>query len=485
MQSVRVLLLLILVTTKLTSYATHIRGGSIGARHLSGRTYAVTFTAYRDVAGVVFADAGLLDFGDGQTFGGENNDIFPWEVERIDEQTEKWSFTITHEYTLSGQYLVSYTEDFRNEDVLNMISSGSTTFYVESLLFIDPTNPNSTPIVQNDAGFFAIAGKEFSANFAFYDSDGDSLAYHLVEPKQYERCVVSGYRSLIDPSLYDESTAGNEQGDGFPTLSTGIQSGNLVWDAPGLPGKYSVALMVEEYREINDDLVRIGFVTVDFQITVLSEEEAGISYTAKQIMLPFLGCVEEPFDFSEQVMIEHDDTHNMALTLFSDIDALLVNGLSIAEWNRQNGTSSQIYREDIVLDFSLTKEEMEQLSGLHTTVIKLDLDDGTISYAKGFLLGIGCEIVDTLTGYPDLATPVNERGLEFKLFKSGLRVFSESCHLEVHIMDISGKRLLVTDFYPENGEQLLEFPFENTRPYLLVFNDGTDFYSEKVMLSEN
>ena len=259
--------------------ASHIRAGEIIAKRLSPLTYEFTFYGYRDQDGVLFGNGNArFNFGDGEVLGDEPGELMPWNRSRtidLGNGVERWEFTVTHTYSSGNDYLVSYSESYRNKEILNMTASGSTRFYVETLIIIDPLIPNSTPFFTVPPIDFAVVGFRFEHNPGAFDPDGDSLSYIFTTPRRAKGSSVFGFRNLIDPSFYDNPAAGNQSIDGPPTLSLDAGNGTMLWDAPGgigiLPlacGEYNVAFVVEEWREINGVWFKLGFVTRDMQIIV-------------------------------------------------------------------------------------------------------------------------------------------------------------------------------------------------------------------------
>ena len=115
MRNSRLFICLILLSITTKSIATHIRAGEIIARQVSGTEFVFTFVGYRDVQGILFQN-GTFDFGDGTTFGGEGGDQIPWVRFAPENGVERWEFTLSKTYSAAANYLVSYTEENRNED---------------------------------------------------------------------------------------------------------------------------------------------------------------------------------------------------------------------------------------------------------------------------------------------------------------------------------------------------------------------------------
>lgn len=281
MRFLRFLFISVFVLATITSKATHIRAGEVIAKHVSGLTYQFTFIGYRDSApGNVPFGQGLFDFGDGEFFGDDPDETIPWgPIEDLGNQVEKWQFTITHKYPGGSNYLVSYKEDFRNANIQNISGSVSTSFYVETLVVIDPLLINNTPFFTVPPVDQGVVGAIFEHNPGAFDLDGDSLSYYFTTPKQDEGLDVNGYQSLINRPFYTNFGMGNQAKDGPPTLDIDPVTGTIIWDSPGgatiedqKSAEFNVAFVVEEWRRVNGELIRLGFVTRDMQIIIWNYE---------------------------------------------------------------------------------------------------------------------------------------------------------------------------------------------------------------------
>ncbi len=264
-------------------HATHIRGAEITYTRVSdvSLTYEFTLWGYTDVGSpVVFGD-GLINFGDGREF---QVDLVADSFERgvlvgPRQEVEQYTVKITHTYSSPGEYVVSYKEPNRNDEIININQGNSigTSFYLQSALVIDDRiGINSSPVMNSLPIDRAFVGVAFTHNPWATDPDGDSLSYRLVFPLQEDRQQVPNYRLPNDPNFYTEFVTGNEDDSGPPTFELNPLTGNLTWDAPGESlsnsqgafSEYNVAFIVEEWREVEGRWWRIGYVTRDMLITV-------------------------------------------------------------------------------------------------------------------------------------------------------------------------------------------------------------------------
>ncbi|MBC6426385.1 MAG: gliding motility-associated C-terminal domain-containing protein [Ekhidna sp.] len=255
--------------------ATHIRAGEIIARQVSGNEYVFTFIGYRDVEGILFQN-GIFDFGDGTTFGGDNADeMIPWVRFAPEDGVERWEFTLPHTYPAAANYIVSYTEENRNEDIQNIPGSVNTAFHVETLVIIDALFPNSSPFFTVPPIDQGVVGAIFEHNPGAFDPDDDSLSYSLVTPQQANRLDVGGYLQLNDAGFYEDFGTGNSTGSGPPEVFIDPVTGTLTWDAPGgatIPDmqnrEWNVAIRVQEWRKIGEQFIPLGYVVRDMQIII-------------------------------------------------------------------------------------------------------------------------------------------------------------------------------------------------------------------------
>lgn len=255
-------------------FATHIRAGEITAELLScqGYTYRFTITGYEDTeSGVLFGERGTLSFGYGNEEITVTSEDFDRQYTTIgNEEVRITQFVIEHTFPAGGTYVVSYREENRNAEILNMAESRETAFYIETQLVIDPLFCNNTPILDSPPVDGAVIGRTFTHNPSAYDPDGDSLAYHLVIPKQDGDLEVYDYTY---PDVYDLTRGTNpeplrQDGSTPVTMTLDSITGLLTWDAPGNLGEYNIAFIVEEWRQVGGEWYRLGYVTRDMQIIV-------------------------------------------------------------------------------------------------------------------------------------------------------------------------------------------------------------------------
>lgn len=254
----------------IASFGTHIRGGMISAVKLNNLEFEFTFIGYRDRGSTIPFGGGNFDFGDGNVVENVAENITISTIP-LSEDIDKIEFKIVHKYTEKGTYTVSYEEEYRNDDIVNMTNSVVTNFYVETSFLTEFANTTPLPKGELFAPFYM--GEFGLRDFQFVDNDGDELRYYLRVPRQSRLRRVNNYRYPDHPDFYSKFSSGNSSQDGEPVFSLNKLTGTLVWNAPGdiiIDGvrEYAVAFNVVEFRVIDGVRTNISTTTVDIQLIV-------------------------------------------------------------------------------------------------------------------------------------------------------------------------------------------------------------------------
>ena len=239
--------------------ATHIKGGFISIEEVNGNTVTFLFTGYRDNGSPIEFGAGTFDFGDGNSY-----DInFEITKTYLNEELEIIQFRLDHTYQTSGKYRVSYTEEFRNDLILNLGNSINQAFSTYYEFVLDPSITNAYPkldITHLISQVFDRRTTPYEQSIMVSESDGDLLFFALVEPMQGRNSPVTPY--TYPPVQIDEFT-----GNLVLSLNEDISS---QLNHHGYE-EYLVAVEVGEYRLINNELTFLGKQVIDFNLTYLPE----------------------------------------------------------------------------------------------------------------------------------------------------------------------------------------------------------------------
>ena len=245
-------------------FASHLRAGEITARRINcSLEYEICITVFTNTETTIRFGDGILDFGDGTFFS-------PPQVENtvrpdLGPNIATVQYCKRHTFPGLGQYKISYLEQNRNGGILNMFDSFNTTFFIESVINIDPfLGCDNTPFLLVPPVDKACTGSAWFHNPGAYDIDGDSLSYELTVPKKAKDVPVVAYASPIDQKFYGpvgiNFNKANETGNGPPSFKIDPVTGTLEWDAPGAPGEYNIAFLIKQWRKVNDTWVELGYV---------------------------------------------------------------------------------------------------------------------------------------------------------------------------------------------------------------------------------
>jgi gliding motility-associated-like protein len=273
------LFFLALLCNGFQAMATHIRAGEITARRLTPagsaiHTYEIKLTAYFDMQngeGAANAQNSVF-FTIGPPSVTQTTQVDVIEAPRIQpipnigNNTTQNTYIINYTFRSAGKYRISFEEDNRNNNVLNIgpPPTQNLNFYVSTILEINANfGKNQTPVLLNAPIDVAAVGQRYIHNPGAFDADGDSLAYRMFVP---QRSGVKGTGINLqykDPNMVTPPGS-TEAGASPATFSMNRITGDLIWDAPVTKGYYNVAFIVEEWR----DGTLIGEIVRDMQIIV-------------------------------------------------------------------------------------------------------------------------------------------------------------------------------------------------------------------------
>jgi len=467
----RVFISLIFYGLTLSLSATHIKGGYISYKQLSSNTFEFTFVGYRDSDGVLFGN-GVFDFGDGTQFGGLDGDPIPWElpIDNINSEIELWTFKLTHTYSGSGTYVVSFTEDFRTETVANIAGSTSTPFYIEASVAVDPllgfnSSPRHDPQV-----FYGIVGDTYYTSFVTADPDGDSLSYHLTTPEQDNSTHVEGYRFPNNIEFNEDNTN---------TFSLHPISGNLVWETEGIDiippnesREFTIAIKVVQWRAG----IQVGFTTLDYNIE-LWNPELPVGQPFLTLDFPESKC----YDSGSSVLMDTIEIQNLkGSTLEISFDSIgagfSIDELSVQEWNNQNKDSNfsdEAIRIPVQFDPNLTTSDYSSLlmKLSYVTLIGDTQFPLELNQHQALFYGENCEFNFVLH-----AEELDE--MLYKIEKGGISFSPVSAVKKVIVSDLTGN--IVLEKLVSNSETI-EYKFERNTIYLLTLVSNEEITTHKFL----
>ena len=320
LKSVKIILvgLWLMILSPIEGFSSHLRAGEITARRINcSLEYEICITVFTNTATTIRFGDGILDFGDGTFFS-------PPQIENTERpdlgpNIATVQYCKRHTFPGLGQYTISYLEQNRNGGILNMFDSFNTTFFIESVINIDPfLGCDNTPFLLVPPVDKACTGVAWFHNPGAYDIDGDSLSYELTVPLKDKKKPVVGYLPPNAQGFYVGTglsfNQANESGTGPPTFGIDPVTGTLTWDAPGAPGEYNIAFLIKQWRKVNDTWIQLGYVTRDMQIVVEDCDN-----DRPELEVPEDICVEAGEKIEALIYGTDPDRDNVSIEVFSEV----------------------------------------------------------------------------------------------------------------------------------------------------------------------
>ncbi len=221
---------LLLVST--TSYATHLAGGELTYKWISGTTYEFHATFYRDCAGVNAPNTLTLNYSSSCTPGNSTKsatlNLVPGTGQEITlpcpfAQTtcnggtnpgfQKWEYiaTVDIKYNCSD-WVFSWSSSARNTAITTIQTPGSDAMYIEATLdnsvtYADGITYPSSPTFNVAPVTILCVGQPAIYNPAAFDPNGDSLVYSFICPRIAANTCVT-YNAPYSPTSPIGSVSG-------------------------------------------------------------------------------------------------------------------------------------------------------------------------------------------------------------------------------------------------------------------------------------
>ena len=240
------------------AHATHLMGGEITAKQISGADYEVTLTTYRDTLGIPMAQTVNFDVKDvtGNTVlsFSQSQDTalsggllagYPYGV-------EVYVFKDTITLPGIGTYFISFTNCCRNGAIQNLSAPLNESMYLETMVsYFGVAGANSTPTFLVQPVIFLPANLPWQYNPLPFDADGDSLVWSI-------DTSLNGFGSQVAGYTTPPGAANN-------AFSIDPVTGTISWTATQL-GNFNASVLVEEFRNGG----KIGEIRRDMQFIVVA-----------------------------------------------------------------------------------------------------------------------------------------------------------------------------------------------------------------------
>ena len=257
-------------------YATHASGADLQYRWISGRTYEVTASFYRDCAGVaapasISLNARSASCAENQDYtlnlvAGSGQEItFPCRAVQTICTNSGSAYSGYEQYLYKNNitlpqnctdWIFSFYICCRNCAITTLNSPCSENLYVEGTLnnVIAPTN--SSPKFTNIPVAFLCINQSFTYNHGVIDPDGDSLVYSFITPKTYNTSTFT-----VNNVTFNAGYSATQPLTSSPAVTINSFNGDITM-FPTVNGEIGVtAILIKEYR----NGVPIGSVIRDMQ----------------------------------------------------------------------------------------------------------------------------------------------------------------------------------------------------------------------------
>ncbi|NJC26849.1 T9SS type B sorting domain-containing protein [Neolewinella antarctica] len=238
------ILLFSLLFLPLLLQATHNRAGEIIVRSAADCSFAnqntacATIITYTEIAQAeVDRDSLKLSWGDGAP---------PEYITRtnkfsIGNGIQRNEYRMCHVYPGAGSYFISFQDQNRVANVLNIINSPSVGISFSVYTVYTVTSPlqgpcNNSPELTQIPIENACVGSVWTHNPGAFDVDGDSLAYEFTSAQSGPNVPIPDY---VLPNEYRGPTG---------SLIINERTGQITWNAPAVSGEYNLAFLIKSFR---------------------------------------------------------------------------------------------------------------------------------------------------------------------------------------------------------------------------------------------
>jgi hypothetical protein len=289
--------------------ATHLKGGYISIKRISGLTCDITVTVFTDsncTDCVLFgSELSVLNFGDGSS-------VFVPEtpttsVPRI-SNAGMATHTVRHTYPGIASYTVFFSEPGRNTGVINMSNSTGTTFYFETIINFDPMlGFHSTPEFLVGPVFEAKLGTPLSWSLGVSSDDDLIISYELGTPYQDKGIPVLNYKLPENFTINPHN---------------GLITWDTKFEGQYHAGEYTFNVKIRLYKKINDILYSVCTTSRDVQI-ILTEGASDIIDVSSNTIVDENGRIYLPPNESKTIKVFYKastDPSNIQINAYSELN---------------------------------------------------------------------------------------------------------------------------------------------------------------------
>ena len=220
------------------AWATHLLGGQIQAKNISGNTYEITVVLYTDAGSTATNAMTTIPLCTGI------GDLI--NVPRLSQIAINGNILVNlfrTKYTYSGPGVYRLSVGIENRvPMANLSQAIGSVFSLVTTIQTRSITQNTTPIFELGEAFLRVGTNQRTLlSFRATDTDGDSLTYSLTKP------LTNTPTSICQPFALDVYQYPNDVSK-KGTYKLNARTGELVWDAPTMAGQYSAVILIREWR---------------------------------------------------------------------------------------------------------------------------------------------------------------------------------------------------------------------------------------------
>lgn len=254
-----IITIILFTITTLTSFATHLMGGQITSQLITGLTYEVTTTVYRDITGVAITNQALISY-ENTSIGYSSQDTVPVSPPiNLGNGVEKYTYVDTVTFPVVGNYRIYFSNCCRNAAILNIVDPMNTDMYLDH--FIEADLVNSSPIFLNDPVTLGQINVPFYYNPLPFDINGDSIVWVLDTPMTLHPTIDIGVPCVFSLPPSDTSMP----------FTLNSQTGEISF-LPNVAGNFEISMKIYEYK----NGVEIGYIRRDMQFIIVPSSNSPV-----------------------------------------------------------------------------------------------------------------------------------------------------------------------------------------------------------------
>jgi hypothetical protein len=293
--------------------ASHLMGGQVTCEQISGLTYEIKATIYRDTLGIPIDLTGQIYIFETATGWNSVTSVNVGPANYIGNGVEEYEYTFTTSFPNNGDFVVAYYNCCRNGAIINIPNASTFGMYLNCNLHIDTNNNNSSPVFLNPPIPVAQVNMPYIHNPLPYDVDGDSLVWSIDVPQENNlpqnpnaAADIPGYTAIPTSAAMP--------------LTMNALTGEISFE-PTTLGNFVLSVICEEYR----NGIYLGKIRRDVQIIVIPSNNippANMPACNHSPIFPGMYAVNVGNNFT--YTITSSDADNQALDIISNGEPLFL-----------------------------------------------------------------------------------------------------------------------------------------------------------------